>query len=148
MDDPGNPAFSTELPGDTATIWPAETAPRSPNHGAVADQNVPFDPRASFSFPHADVTLIPTLDPLQLITVEGTNVPSHWRLEIRVVPKLGEDFTVEAYRVSDDGVTSVWNAYAGLSSGFSVMHARAYDPGARGEQSEDEETDEKEDAGE
>ncbi|MCK4625610.1 MAG: hypothetical protein KAV00_09895 [Phycisphaerae bacterium] len=136
LDDPGSPAFTQDFPGETATVWPAETAP-SLRILSVGGLDVPTDPRASLSFPRADVTLDQTPMPVELIAVETTNVPGNWRVVVRIVPKLGEDFTVEAGRVSGDDTTSLWHAYVELSSGFSVMQARTYDPGARGDKEEE-----------
>ncbi|HOW70239.1 MAG TPA: hypothetical protein PKY77_06505 [Phycisphaerae bacterium] len=125
INDPGAPGFTEGSPGETATIWPETTAP-SIRVTVIGDQNVPADPRASFDFPGQDTSLT---DPSSItIRLECRNTPPDWNVKVRVVPKTGADFAVDAVLVSGDLSASVWEASLSLPDGFCAIQARASKP--------------------
>jgi hypothetical protein len=130
LSDPGDPAYTTGLPGSTAVVWPDATVP-AVQVVSVGAASVPVDPRASFDFPLADVSLA---DPAaQTVVLEARNVPigpnpPRWNVVVRVAPKSGQDFTVNATYVSGDTNLSTWYAHVTLPNGFSAIQVRAYAP--------------------
>jgi hypothetical protein len=125
LSDPGAPAYTIGLPGTTATIWPPADAPTVEplTLGAAA---VPSDPRGSFDFPYADVAVA---DPnAQTLVIEARNVPLNWIVKVRVVPRVGQDFTVNATYVSGNVTLSTWQAQLTLPNGFAAIQVRASAP--------------------
>ncbi len=122
LTDPGIPPYTTGLPGATAQIWPDQTAP-SVRIVSVGPAAVPADPRASFDFPFQDVMLS---DPNPVtVTIETRNVPTSWTVTLRVVPRMGQDFTADAVHVSGGFSQSTWEATVTLPNGSSVLQVRA-----------------------
>ncbi len=125
LSDPGAPAYTVGYPGATATIWPPADAP-TVQPLTLGAGSVPSDPRGSFDFPFADVTVA---DPnAQTLVIEARNVPLNWIVKVRVVPRVGQDFTVNATYVSGDVTLSTWNASLTLPNGFAAIYVRAYAP--------------------
>ncbi len=120
--DVGDPPYTTGLPGATAQIWPDQTAP-SVRIVSVGPAAVPADPRASFDFPFQDV-MISDPNPVT-VTIETRNVPTSWTVTLRVVPRTGQDFIVDAVHVSGGFSQSTWEATVTLPNGTSVMQVRA-----------------------
>ena len=119
--DPGSPVYTVGLPGATATIWPTSDAPtvRPVTLGAAS---VPSDPRASFDFPQADVSVA---EPnAQTLVIEARNVPLNWNVTVRV----GQDFTANATYVSGNVTLSTWQAQLTLPNGFAAIQVRASAP--------------------
>ncbi len=123
------PTFTWGYPGDTAVLWPSDlgNVPEV-RVASIGGVSVPTDPRASFDFPQADATLTsPGVHPL---VVEAKNVPLHWSVNVRIVPKCGQDIIYPAYYVAGDDAESVWQAAVEVSGGFSAIQVRASEPGA------------------
>ncbi|MBX7132019.1 MAG: hypothetical protein K1X67_04995 [Fimbriimonadaceae bacterium] len=116
-------ASSTVLGGPEPTIWPTTTHP-TVNVFSVAGVAVPADPASSFGTP--DVTVGPAAT--YVVRVEAANVPTDgsWVVQVRVVPRSGQDTFANATLISGNQVASVWEATVTLPQGGSAVIARAY----------------------
>ncbi len=117
------PDASFDVPGTTAQIWPASTAP-SLRIVQVGGQAAPDDPHASFDF--SDVTLANS-GPV-VVQIYATNVPLTWFVKLRMVPRRGDDLYTTATFVSGNDVASVWQATVNLPNGYAAMMALARAP--------------------
>ncbi len=125
LSDPGSPGFTQDVVGTTATLWPAATAPvaRAISFGPSP---VSADPTARFDFPWADVMISDEAE--QTLVIECRNVPLDWDVKVRVTPKSGTAFMVDAAYVSGDESLSTWQAAFALPNGFSAIQVRASKP--------------------
>lgn len=86
---------------------------------SLGGENVPDDPRPG----GVDLTLA---DPgVHELTIEAENVPTDSIVTVRVTPRTGEDFSVEASFVSGNITASTWTATLDLPSGASHIGVRA-----------------------
>lgn len=120
-----SPQPSYSVPSDPPVIWPPATLPAI-RLTKVGTRDVSADPRAELSFPNQDVGL-QTAAPLA-VRMEATSVPvdGTWKVYLRVVPRAGQDFTVDAVKVSGDATSSVWETTINAPQGFSALQGRAY----------------------
>lgn len=116
-------SLSTAPPGNPPLIWPPEGAP-SVQIAQVAGQNAPSDPSARFDQP--DMTAATSGQ--TTIKINAQNVPGNWTVQLRVVRFAGNDFTVNATRISGDDTNSVWEATLTLPPGMLALQVRAFAP--------------------
>ncbi|MCW5933778.1 MAG: hypothetical protein KIT45_05660 [Fimbriimonadia bacterium] len=116
-------SISVGLPGNPPLIWPPNSAP-SVRIVQVAGQNAPSDPSARFDQPDMSVGSSGTVT----IRIAAQNVPSNWNVVVRVVRFAGDDFTVNATRVSGNDANSVYEATLALPPGMMTLQVRASAP--------------------
>lgn len=124
--DVGTPVFSSGPPGATAQLWPDATAP-SIECVSLGASPIPTDPRSGFNYPAQDLVISETVP--QTLVLEARNVPLTWTVRVRVTPRAGADFTVDA--VLQPGGTlglSTWHATITVPNGVSAVQARAFQP--------------------
>lgn len=112
-------------PFTTAQIWPTDTDPKVgivQIHGI----NAPTDPRARLEEATTDLS-INAGGPV-VVRMEALNVPSTWKVEVKVVPKTGRPIIAEATKVEGNDLASFWQANVQFPAGASVIQARAYKP--------------------
>lgn len=119
------PVASIATPASPPLIWPPAASPTI-RIIRVGDQDVSADPRASFDFPSQDVTLSTTST--VSVRIAATNVPTDWNVVLRVVPRVGQDFTANATLVSGDATASEWEAQINAPVGFAALQVRASKP--------------------
>ncbi len=120
----GTVSTSTD-PFTTAQIWPTDTHPKVgivQVHGISA----PTDPRARLEEATTDLA-INAGSPV-VVRMEALNVPSTWKVEVKVVPKTGRPIIAEATKVEGNDLASFWQANVQFPAGASVIQARAYKP--------------------
>lgn len=101
-------------------------APEAPDGTPALDLPVPSDPRGSFEFGGADVSLPVRADPVRL-RIEAANLPEDWGVQVHVVPERGARLII--YNASPvDEQRSVWHAEFVPPRGFATVQARAYRP--------------------
>jgi hypothetical protein len=121
-----SPAPSTLVPcGNTPVIWPADTIPRLVVT-QVGGVGVPSDPRAVFAMGSQDVTLTSTT-PVK-VRLQGTNVPLDWIVEVRLIPKSGDQTIAPATNTGGTVASSTWEATVTLPHGLTGIQARARKP--------------------
>ncbi len=119
------PVASIATPASPPLIWPPQTAPTI-KIVKVGEQDVSDDPNASFSFPEQDVTLSTTT--AVSVRIAASNMPTDWNVVLRVVPRVGQDFTAAATLVSGNEVASEWEAQINPPVGFAALQVRANKP--------------------
>ncbi len=118
------PSAVTSEPLSPVRIFPDSTAPRV-RVLTVGGEAVVDDPTSNLGFP-ADVSF--DTDGLTEIVIEANNVPLGSVVLLRVVPKTGQSFTVEAQLVGGNDKFSTWQAAVNVANGFSTIQARAVLP--------------------
>lgn len=118
------PDSSSAPPASPPLIWLPENAP-SIKVLSVAGTAVPSDPRSSF-IGNTDVTI----SEASAVTVrmETKNVPSNWSVYVRVVPRNGRSFIVNATRVSGNDTQAIYEASVNFPNGAVAVFARAAKP--------------------
>ncbi len=112
------PEASRGVPQNPLNIFPSSTDPyiRSISLGG---EGVPADPRPQ----SVDITLA---DPgTYELLIQAENVPTSGTVTVRITPRRGEEFTVNANNVSGDTALSTWSANLNLESGASNIIVRA-----------------------
>ena len=125
LSDPGSPAYTEDLPGDPATLWPTD----GPTIKAttIFGQAVPADPEARLEFPNSDVMLSNPLPDVLLL--EAQNMPLDWIVTVRVTRKSGQDLTWPAEIIGGVPELSTWQVpNLQLENGFSAIQIRAEAP--------------------
>ncbi len=120
----GTVSTSTD-PFTTAQLWPTNTDPKVgivQIHGISA----PTDPQARLEETSTDLA-INAGGPV-VVRMEALNVPSTWKVEVKVVPKTGRPIIAEATKVEGNDLASFWQANVQFPAGASVIQARAYRP--------------------
>jgi len=120
-----NPQPSFSVASDPPIIWPPASIPKIEIR-KVGARDVPADPHAGEDFPNHDVG-VQTVEPL-VVRLEANNVPidGSWKAYLRVVPRNGSDFTLDAVYVSGDINASIWQATLNAPTGITFLQARAY----------------------
>ena len=119
-----NPNTAAVPPGTVPIIWPADSAPTVTVLG-VNSQSVPADPRAGV-LTTSDVT-IQTNAPVD-VSLQARNFPPSGSVVLRVNPKYGNFYTVNASFVSGVFTQSLWKATTTLPNGFCTLQAHATSP--------------------
>ena len=116
------PNTSAVPPGATPVIWPAASSP-TVNVVSVNAQPAPENPLAAV-ITSSDVT-IQTNNPVDIILV-SQNFPPSGLVSVRVNPKYGDFFLVNASYVSGTFTQATWKATTALPPGFCVLQAHAH----------------------
>lgn len=116
-------SISVGIPGNPPLIWPPNSAP-SVRIVQVAGQNAPSDPSARFDQPDMSVGSSGTVT----VRIAAQNVPSNWNVTLRIVRFAGDDFRVNATRVSGNDANSVYEATLALPPGMMTLQVRASAP--------------------
>ena len=120
-----NPQPTFSVASDPPVIWPTADLPGIEIR-KIGARDVPADPHAGEDFPNHDVG-VQTVEPLE-VRLEAKNVPidGSWKAYLRVVPRSGNDFTLDAVYVSGDINASIWQATLNAPTGITFLQARAY----------------------
>jgi hypothetical protein len=116
-------SLSTAPPGNPPLIWPPASAP-SVQIAQIAGQSAPADPSARFDQP--DMTAATSGQ--TTIRINAQNVPGNWTVQLRIVRFAGDDFTVNATRISGNDASSVWEVSLILPPGMLALQVRAFAP--------------------
>ncbi|MCW5933952.1 MAG: hypothetical protein KIT45_06575 [Fimbriimonadia bacterium] len=116
-------SLATAPPGNPPLIWPPANAP-SVQITQIAEQNVPTDPSARYDQP--DMTAATSGQ--TTVRINAQNVPGNWTVQLRIVRFAGNDFTINATRISGDDTSSVWEASLVLPPGMLTLQVRAFAP--------------------
>lgn len=128
LGDPGNPVIVAAEAGPSATVWPTSTAPTI-SISLVDGQAAPSDPRAALTFGSTDIAMVnPNPVTIRLSCRNIPVPPLSSQVQLRVIPKVGQDFVSNATFVSGDGGSSIWETTITLPNGAVVMQARAVLP--------------------
>jgi hypothetical protein len=116
------PSTPIEPPSDPVMIWPPDTAP-SVRVISIGSYNVPADPQSSLGPAPPDLRFF-SAAPLTA-TIETKNVETaNAKVTLRVTPKHGAAFMVDATYVSGNTQTALWTAHVSVPQGFSAMQPR------------------------
>jgi hypothetical protein len=118
------PAPVLALPDDPVLIWAPNTYP-SVRVLEFGDQAVPSDPRSNLG-QNADIRL-PGPGTVR-VRIETRNVPSNWRVYVRIVPRRGADFTIDAQRTSGNDQQAIYEVDVNMPVGVAAIQARAVAP--------------------
>ncbi|MBX3394159.1 MAG: hypothetical protein KF841_02205 [Phycisphaerae bacterium] len=122
------PDASFGVPAQPVIVWPPAETPIV-EIISIGSAVVPADPHASLDYPNYDVPLAEAGEVVVQIKCKNIPLPPvAWTLDVRVIPKMGQDFTVEAEYVSGNFEESTWEARITFADGFSVVQAHGRQP--------------------
>ena len=115
------PYVISVLPNNPVKIWPDSSVPtvKITSFGSAV---APADPHANLDAA-ADVRFNSSSP--QTVTLETTNIPPTGKVTVRVTPKFGDAFTVDATFVTDDGTKATWKAQITFPSNYCAVQAHA-----------------------
>ena len=119
-----NPNTSAVPPGVTPIIWPSVASPIV-KVVSVNSQSAPNDPHAGL-ITSSDVN-IGTNGVVDVI-LATSNFPPSGAVSLRVIPKYGAYYNVDASFVSGTFSNATWKATTTLPNGFCVLQAHATSP--------------------
>ena len=119
------PPVDISLPDDPVVLWPppGSTAVRIIS---INNTKLTADPRASLELGQTDLTL--KASPAARIVLETTNVSPEGKVQVRIVPKFGNPFWVDAAYQDGQTALSTWIAETNLPEGYFVIQALAENP--------------------
>lgn len=125
----GEPPYSLGVPADPPIITPPDTAPlvRVLSVGGAA---APDNPGGDLSFPNADIEF--DSDTAAPVVVEGINVPLDSTVRVRITPRNGTAYTVDAVNIGGNAKLSTWQADVDFANGFGAIQVRAILPAEGG----------------
>lgn len=94
--------------------------------GQPVERVIPLDPRSSLNTQQTDVGF--DTEETATLHVEAQHVPLTWKVEVRIVPKSGDTFSVEAGPLVGTPEASTTTAVLGLPRGIGGIQVRAYKP--------------------
>src|SRR5205814_1531137 len=104
----GTPTPSLGLAGAQAALWPSNAPTIQVTF--VGTHPAPADPHAAINFPSWDQNMYFTNPNPLTVTLGCTNVPSNSTVTVRVMPKRGQDYVVNASFTSGNTASSTWIA--------------------------------------
>jgi hypothetical protein len=119
------PTVDVSRPDQPVVLWPPAGATRV-RIVAVNDSDLPEDPRASLDLGQADLSLMS--ESAARIHLETTNVSPEGRVRVRIAPKFGAPYWVDAAHESGETAYSLWVAETELPEGYFVIQALAENP--------------------
>jgi hypothetical protein len=120
-----SPQTDVVEPDDPVNIWPPAEVPavRVVSVGGTA---VPADPHARFDLGSADLSLADLAS--AEILLQTTRIDPAGTVQVRIAPKIGEPYWVNAVFQSGTVAQASWAALANLPDGFFAVQARAENP--------------------
>lgn len=116
------PSVLNGVPNNTPQLWPDASAPQV-RIESIAGRPVQTDPAGNMSLPDLQLTTGGTV-PVVLAT---TNVPSNWKVTLRVAPTNGQPGTI--YVAQFDPQSGKWVANVNIFDGSNYMVAKVAAPG-------------------